>query len=118
MNVVWHGNYFRYFEAGRVALLRQIDYDYPQMQASGYAWPIVETHVRFINAARYGQALRIIASLHEWENRLRIDYLIMDIATSQTLAKGYTLQCAVSWPEGELQLVSPPVLLEKLKPYL
>ena len=26
MGVVWHGNYFRYFEIAREALLNQIDY--------------------------------------------------------------------------------------------
>lgn len=118
MAVVWHGNYFRYFEAARAALLRQIDYDYPQMHESGYAWPIIETHVRFINAARYQQRIRVDAYLHEWENRLRIDYCIFDTETNKRLIKGYTIQCAVSWPDGELQLVSPPALLDRLQSYL
>jgi acyl-CoA thioester hydrolase len=28
MGVVWHGNYFRYFEIAREALLNQFDYGY------------------------------------------------------------------------------------------
>ena len=36
MRIVWHGNYFRYFEVARCALLASIDYDYEQMGASGY----------------------------------------------------------------------------------
>ena len=39
MDIAWHGNYFRYFEAARVKLLRSIGYDYPAMKASGYSWP-------------------------------------------------------------------------------
>ena len=35
MGVVWHGNYFRYFEIAREALLNQFDYGYRQMKASG-----------------------------------------------------------------------------------
>jgi acyl-CoA thioester hydrolase len=35
MGVVWHGNYFRYFEIAREALLKQFNYGYRQMQASG-----------------------------------------------------------------------------------
>jgi acyl-CoA thioester hydrolase len=42
MEVVWHGYYVKYFELARCALLRRIDYDYPQMRASGYAWPVAE----------------------------------------------------------------------------
>ncbi len=39
MNVCWHGHYLKYFEIGRAALLRTFDYDYREMQASGYLWP-------------------------------------------------------------------------------
>ena len=42
MDVAWHGHYVKYLELARCALLRQIDYDYPQMRDSGYAWPVVE----------------------------------------------------------------------------
>ena len=37
MDVVWHGNYVRYFERARHALLQTLDYDYPQMRDSNYA---------------------------------------------------------------------------------
>ena len=43
MGVAWHGNYFRYFEIAREALLNQFDYGYRQMKASGYLWPVVDT---------------------------------------------------------------------------
>ena len=43
MQVVWHGNYFKYLEIARCALLQRFDYDYPQMHASGYMWPILHT---------------------------------------------------------------------------
>ena len=41
MQVAWHGHYVKYFELARCALLRRFDYDCPQMQTSGYLWPIV-----------------------------------------------------------------------------
>jgi acyl-CoA thioester hydrolase len=118
MQVAWHGNYFRYFEAARVKLLRMIDYDYPVMQASGYSWPLIEAHVRFIQALRYGQLIRVQAGLVEWENRLRLEYQVQDAATAKRLTTGHTIQCAVDAKSGELQLVSPPALLTRLKAYL
>ncbi len=51
MNVAWHGHYVKYFEIARCALLRRFDYDYPQMQASGYLWPIVDCHLKYIRPA-------------------------------------------------------------------
>jgi acyl-CoA thioester hydrolase len=118
MQIAWHGNYFRYFEAARVKLLRSIDYDYPRMEAAGYSWPLIEAHVRFVQALRYGQVIRVEAGLVEWENRLKIDYLVSDPKSGQRLTTGYTIQCAIEVKSGELQLVSPPALLEKLKGYL
>lgn len=118
MQVAWHGNYFRYFEAARARLLRMLDYDYPQMQTTGYVWPIVDLRVRFVQPLRYAQHIRITAGLTEWENRLKIIYLIEDAGNGQRLATGWTVQCAVDMKTGELQLVSPPELLARLKPYL
>ncbi len=118
MQVVWHGNYFRYFETARAKLLRTIDYDYPQMQATHYLWPIIETHTRFIQAVRYGQQIRVSASLMEWQNRMKVDYLVTDAASGKRLTTGYTIQCALDARTQELQLVSPPALLERLKDYL
>ena len=51
MNVCWHGHYLKYFEIGRAALLRAFDYDYREMQASGYLWPIVEAHLKYVRPA-------------------------------------------------------------------
>lgn len=114
MEVVWHGHYVQYFEQARTVLLRSIDYDYPQMRASGYAWPVVECHIKYVRPARYGQKIRIEAALVEFENRLKIDYTIRDAASGQRLTKAYTVQVAVDMASGELQFVSPPALLERL----
>ncbi|MBU6508779.1 MAG: acyl-CoA thioesterase [Gammaproteobacteria bacterium] len=118
MQVVWHGNYFRYFESARAALLRRIDYDYPQMLASQYLWPIIELHARFPKPLHYAQRIRVQAALLEWENRLKIGYRVTDAASGQRLSNGYTIQCAVDARSGELQLVSPAVLRERLKEFL
>lgn len=118
MQVVWHGNYFRYFEAARSRLLRQINYDYTEMRDSNYLWPIITTQVRFVQAAHYRQRIIIEAALMEWVNRLKIDYLIRDADNGKRLTTGYTIQCAVDSVTHELQLVSPPVLMAHLKDYL
>lgn len=117
MAVAWHGHYFRYFEQARVALMRRIGYDYPDMQASGYSWPVIEAKLRFVRAARYGQRLAVTADLQEWENRLRVGYLIADASTAARVTTGYTIQCAVA-ADGELQLVSPAALRERVAPFL
>jgi acyl-CoA thioester hydrolase len=114
MEVVWHGNYVRYFERARHALLLGLDYDYPQMKASGYAWPVVDLSVRYVRSARFAQKLTVSAKIVEWENRLRIRYEVRDAASGERLTKGETVQVAVEIASGELCFVSPPILFEKL----
>ena len=114
MQVVWHGNYFRYMEQARCELLRQIGYGYREMEASGFAWPIIDTRMKFIAPLRFDQLVRVEARISEYENRLRIDYEFFDVASGARTSKGYTIQVAVAMPSGEMRLVSPPILLQKL----
>jgi acyl-CoA thioester hydrolase len=115
MNVAWHGHYVKYFELARCALLRRFNYDYPQMQTSGYLWPIVECHLKYVRPALYSQKLRVEASLLEYENRIKIAYLISDCITGERLTKGYTTQVAIDAKTRELQFVSPPIVLANLE---
>jgi acyl-CoA thioester hydrolase len=114
MEVVWHGHYVRYLEMVRGVLLDTINYNYAQMKASGYLWPVVDMHVRYAASATFGQRLRLRAEIVEWENRLKIDYLITDAASGRRLTRGTTTQVAVEIVTGEMCFVSPPVLLERL----
>ena len=65
MAVAWHGHYFRYIELARCALLDLIDYNYPQMEASGYLWPIIDTRMKYLAPLRFGQRVRVRATLTE-----------------------------------------------------
>ena len=67
MNVVWHGHYLKYFEIARCKLLDQFDYNYNQMKDSGYAWPVIESYVRYAQGIIFGQHIRVRATLKEWE---------------------------------------------------
>jgi acyl-CoA thioester hydrolase len=110
MNVVWHGHYLKYFEIARCKLLDQFHYNYMQMQASGYAWPVIESHVRYVQGIQFEQKIRIRAILKEWENRLKIDYVIFDEATGKRLTKGYTTQVAVEIQTRNVFSVSASII--------
>ena len=111
--VVWHGNYFRYFETARVALLDEIDYGYRQMADSGFVWPIVDTRVKFILPIHFDQEIEVRATLLEWEYRLKVEYEVLD-ESGQRATNGYTIQVAVDAETGELCIGSPSVLLQKI----
>jgi len=114
MQIVWHGNYVKYLEVARCALFDKIGYNYEQMRDSGYMWPIIEMNLRYAGPAVFGQRLLLRAEIVEWENRLRIDYLISDAASGKRLNRATTTQVAVDIKSGEMCFVSPAILYEKL----
>ena len=112
--VVWHGHYLKYLENARWALMQRVDFGLQAMIASGYAWPVVEAHVKYVRAARFGDRLAVQASLVEWQSRLTVHYLVTDAATRERVARGRTVQVAVEAITGVLQFASPAVLLERV----
>ena len=114
MEVAWHGHYVRYFEIARCKLLDQLGYNYPQMRDSGYAWPVIDLHIRYIQPLHFQQNITVTTWVDEWENRLRMQFLITDTQTGQRLTKGHSDQAAVDMKTGELLLASPDILLQKL----
>ena len=114
MGVAWHGHYIKYLEIARCALLEKIDYNYPQMKASGFAWPVIEVRIRYPRPLYFQQKVRVKARVDEWENRLKVSYLIEDLKTGQRLTKAHTVQVALDMESGEMLFASPDVLLQKL----
>lgn len=115
MKVVWHGNYMRFVELARNALFEKIGFGYQAMEASGYSWPVVDMHLRYVQPARLGQKLRATATLTEWENRICMDFVIADAETGVKLTKADSVQVAVDMRSGELQFETPAPFAAKIK---
>ena len=98
MRIAWHGHYVKYLEIARCELLDKIAYNFPEMEASGYAWPVIDLHIRYV----------------EWENRLKIAYQIVDKESGKRLTKATTTQVAVDIQNKEMLFESPRVLFDKL----
>lgn len=115
MNVVWHGHYVKYLEVARCALLDKIGHNYTAMLESGYAWPVIDMQLRYVRGAVFGQTLNVRASLVEWENRLKVNYLITDRNSGERLTRASTVQVAVEIASREMQLASPKVFTEAVE---
>lgn len=115
MNVVWHGHYVKYLEEARCALLDAIDYGYGAMRESGYVYPVIDLQLRYMNPALFGQRIIARAELVEWENRLKINYLITDAETGVRLTRASSVQVAVDIATGEMLLASPQALLAAVR---
>lgn len=114
MEVVWYGNYIRYFEMARCALMQSIKYDWPQMLESGFLWPVVKCQLKYVKPLYYGQRIEIRAEMVEFEDRLKINYTIRDKCNGEVMTQGHTVQFAIAAETGEAQYSAPQILLEKL----
>ncbi len=112
--LVWHGNYFRYYDVARVALLKRLDFGYRQMAQIGQIWPIVDTQVRYLKSIPFGSEIRVSAQLVEWEFRLRIYYEITD-ATHQRVNEAYTVQVPVAAADEQLIIGVPDAVQKRVQ---
>src|SRR5690606_12820928 len=106
--------YVRYLEIARCALLDRINYNYMEMRASGFAWPVIDLRLRYAAPLAFTQKIIIEARLVEWEHRLKIDYTIRDAATRKRLTRAWSVQVAVGIEDMEMRLASPQILIDRL----
>lgn len=118
MHVVWHGVYVRYLEQARSALMDVVGYNYVEMDASGYAYPIVDLRLKYIKPIRLLQKVAVVATIVEYENRLKIDYVCRDFASREILTKASTVQVALTATNFELCFECPPALVDKVRALL
>jgi acyl-CoA thioester hydrolase len=115
MEVVWHGNYPRFLEQARCALLDRIAFNYVEMSRTEYIWPIVDMRIKYVRPVRFAQEITVTATLAEYENRIRIDYTVKDAETGEALTKAHTIQVAVHKATGETVFESPAELLQAVR---
>lgn len=117
MQVAWHGHYVKYMEQARCQLLDLIDYNYYQMQDSGYFWPIVDMRIKYIKPLSFKQKIMVKATLTDIDYGLKINFVITDKQTGKKLTTAYTKQVAVNRDTEEMCLLTPDILTCKIKNY-
>jgi len=115
MRIVWHGNYIKYFEKARCALLNKIGYGYLEMSASGYAFPVTDVRVKYTRSLLFGDTARVKAILDEYENRIKIKYEIYNDKTGVLTTKGESCQMAVKMATNETRFICPEEFIRKVE---
>ncbi len=91
MDVVYHGNYFAWFETARIHMLDQIGMPYKQVEAEGFFIPVLEASARYLKPARFDDRLEIHLRMSERPRaRFRFDYEVRISGDGDLLATGQT----------------------------
>lgn len=112
MNVVYHSNYFIWFEIGRIELLRRHGFDYRQMEIEDELFlPVVEAQCRFRASAVFDDEVRIETRVTALRSSLiRFGYRAVRVADDRLLAEGETTH-VVTGPAMEKRSLPEKYLL-------
>jgi acyl-CoA thioester hydrolase len=100
MGVVYYANYLVWFEVGRTDLLRRSGWSYRDMEADGFALPVVEAQCSYRQSARYDDELDIrTTGVLLSPVRVRFDYQVVRAADAAVLAEGHTVHASLD-PSG------------------
>ena len=75
MGVVYHGNFFQYFEVARAEAIRELGFTYADMEKSGVIMPVIEVQCRYLRPALYDDLLTVRVILKELPHNHKIEFL-------------------------------------------
>ena len=97
MGVVYHSNYFIWFEVGRVELMRQLGFTYREMEREdGCFIAVVDARCRYKAPARYDDEITIRTHLKNVrESLIHFGYEAVRASDGELLAEGETTHIVI-----------------------
>ena len=74
MGVVYHSNFFLYYEVSRAESIRKLGFTYADMEKMGVIMPVVEVQSRFLQPALYDDLLTVRTILKELPVHHKIEF--------------------------------------------
>jgi acyl-CoA thioester hydrolase len=108
MQVVYHANYFVWFEVGRCELLRSVGWSYRDLEATGVLLPVIDAHCEYRRSARYDDDLMVVTHGRLLSPaRVQFEYEVHRTADAVVTAIGSTVHAAVNAQGRPTRLPAP-----------
>ena len=112
MGVAHHGAAIRWFEVGRVELMRASGVSYRDVEETGFAFPVLEVRARYRKPARFGDRLKLETSYETvTKTRVRFAYHLAN-EEGETVARGTTEHACLDRDRRPCRI--PPDMLERM----
>ncbi|MBM7614190.1 acyl-CoA thioesterase [Alkaliphilus hydrothermalis] len=96
MGVVYHGNYFTWFEIGRTTLLKSIGYSYKELEDKDIMLPVIDVGCQYKESAKYDDVIVIKSTVKEMKGvRITFSYELYRKKDGRLLATGTTTHAFV-----------------------
>jgi acyl-CoA thioester hydrolase len=115
MQIVWNGNYFKYFEMARQALFRERGLDLQRyLKEKGYVFPVIRSKIKHIRPLRLEDEFLCTAILQEARVKIVLDFEIHLLSNGMVCAKGRSEQVALLARDMEMAYRIPDDVQEAL----
>jgi len=112
MSFVYHGNYVKFFEMGRIAWLKKIGVSYREMEEIGIINPVIDLQIKFRKHAKFDDNIILTTTLREEPSyMIEFDYLIH--RDKELLSTGYTKLIFLN-AENNKPIRCPDFILKKI----
>jgi acyl-CoA thioester hydrolase len=114
MGVVYHSNYFIWYDLARTEFLREHGCSYKNLEKQGVFFVVAETSNKYLKSLTFDDGLLIKTTLGELKNvSVEFSYEVFNQESGEKVSIGWT-KLAVVDKNGRV-IKMPPELLEKLK---
>jgi acyl-CoA thioester hydrolase len=108
LQIVWHGNYLKYFDMARFALFEKLNIDLQDYyRKTNIIFPIIKTTTKHIIPLRHRDRVICKATLVQAYTKIVIDFQIRYSDRNEICCKGTGEQAAVALPGNALMLRIP-----------
>ncbi len=90
MGVIYHANYFTYFELGRTQMLKEHGIDYYKIEQEGYIFPVRDVGCTYLKSIRLGEVIYCDTEIVEMTKvKIRFEHRLVD-EQGEVKAKGHS----------------------------
>jgi len=117
MGYAYYGNYPKYYEIGRVELIRSLGFSYKSFETElGVMLPVVNMEARYIKPAFYDDEITIETQLMEIPSKMITFYHKIYNEKEELINKGIVKLFFIDMKTNS-RVSAPEILIEKLKIY-
>jgi acyl-CoA thioester hydrolase len=117
MGVVYHSNYFPWFESSRAEAIRNLGFTYADMERMGIIMPVVDVHCRYLRPALYDELLTVKTTLKELPIHHKIEFFNDVYNEKNELLASAKIILYFMERKTMKRTTMPEAILDKLKPY-
>ncbi|WP_026858871.1 acyl-CoA thioesterase [Jeotgalicoccus psychrophilus] len=112
MGVIYHGNYIKWLELGRMQLIEDIGYDYLKLEREGYLAPVHNVNITYAKSLKYGDRAFVRTWVEENTGVRTVYGFEIVNGDGEVCTHGTTTLIVVKKVDGEFQ----PVIFKRVFP--